>query len=922
MVSHALLISSCYIFAVLGQNNTTQEGLNCHTTVNIYSITTVSLSAIWGRDIVGAQRIYLNELNKNDSIFPNYTFELKVFDSNGSTIEALKHALYIIQHKDNLILNDSDGNNCNKQVLLPMVLGPPWSSMSAIATPVLSGFSFGQISSSSTSVQLSDTDSFAYFYRTPPSDNVQSIGIIKLCQLFGWNKIAIMYLNNAYGLYLTVDILNLALQYDIEAFSISYELFDKQSYEAAAKQIYNLNVYIILLISYGEMVYDIMYYGLKPLGMNDYPYYIIGDSGWFDEGAIRSFGYGEFINGFMGLVLWQVDALPYERYNNSGDNKIIKFYHETLTNYHKFQELWDNTFEENPDIIYNTSSTTVWAPYGYDAMHTIVEMLVYYDENIESIENMWNGNTSQEQVMQYFKRIIINETNFIGVTGNVSFDKNGDRDQGLYLVGNYIDDNQTINYLYFYDESTQSITASEIDTDSITWPKGFVDVSMVPQSSPITIQKKQVLDTTLVIVVSVFLFLSMIIVIIMIVLLLKYRNAKIIKSASYRLNIIACFGAVLCLFSIFLFGIDEGFAVGAHVNLNCLCNVRIWLLSVSLTLLFMPFFFKTYRISILLSPKHALEETKIADKHLLYGICLCLGIDLVLLTLLYILFPFSREIETSKIEILDELRYKQYEYGICICKSNNGNTHNTTLFMIIIGIWKLIQILFGGFEAIIVSQIIGFKQLIARLDETGSQIITIFITISLIPIMICAEFFQSPSNINFHYCIFSIFLLIIIDITIMVNVSQRLYYVILHKDEKFLQAAEKKIEILHKTLGIDSTTGCGMYAAKSLATMPRSRTLPRTRSPVGEKGIANNINSTRICKDISKDISKDIEIVQDSNGSNPITPTTPQIMTPAMTLSMTPDSGVDIPISLDDLTNMAKSIHNDHGYNNDNTNKE
>ena len=51
------------------------------------------------------------------------------------------------------------------ELYFPIVLGAPWSSLSTSTAPVLGTFDMGQISSGATSISLSDTNKYPYFYR-------------------------------------------------------------------------------------------------------------------------------------------------------------------------------------------------------------------------------------------------------------------------------------------------------------------------------------------------------------------------------------------------------------------------------------------------------------------------------------------------------------------------------------------------------------------------------------------------------------------------------------------------------------------------------------------------------------------------------------------------------------------------------------
>ena len=95
-------------------------------------------------------------------------------DSEGSDITALRVALDIVTdailplHKS----GDNENGNNNETTtagVFPILLGPPWSSLCAMTAPTLSTNHFGQISSSATSDELSEHDTYPTFYRTTPS---------------------------------------------------------------------------------------------------------------------------------------------------------------------------------------------------------------------------------------------------------------------------------------------------------------------------------------------------------------------------------------------------------------------------------------------------------------------------------------------------------------------------------------------------------------------------------------------------------------------------------------------------------------------------------------------------------------------------------------------------------------------------------
>merc|ERR1719162_1417556 len=108
--------------------------------------------------------------------------------------------------------------------------------MTASAVPILSAADKGLLGSQSTSIIFKDTEKFPYFWRTIPSDAMQAQGLILLCREFEWTSVAIIYINDDYGLYLSLGLHELAEQYDISATSYGITYEDEETIVQAAEQ--------------------------------------------------------------------------------------------------------------------------------------------------------------------------------------------------------------------------------------------------------------------------------------------------------------------------------------------------------------------------------------------------------------------------------------------------------------------------------------------------------------------------------------------------------------------------------------------------------------------------------------------------------------------------------------------------------------
>ena len=100
---------------------------------------------------------------------------------------------------------------------------------------------------------------------------------------------------------------------------------------------------------------------------------------------------------------------------------------------------------------------------------------------------------------------------------------------------------------------------------------------------------------------------------------------------------------------------------------------------------------------------------------------------------------------------IDDLQELQYIYGCCLIKNDSINY----AFFVCIGVWKLIQLIFGIYVSIIVSRM-SFKSQI--------WIMSIIVVIFCIDIILLA--FGPISNPDFSYLVLSISIILIVNILI------------------------------------------------------------------------------------------------------------------------------------------------------------
>ena len=156
------------------------DTVNNVTSIDIYIIN--SLSSGSGKTISGAQYIAINEINNNPNILPNYKFNLIIYDTEGDSNIAMQQTLNILRSTDYFYSSSqqcyqSSNTSNSSSLMFPILLGVSRSSFSTLIASVLNSNYLGLMSAVSTSITLSDLETYPYFYRTISSDSLQSKGI-------------------------------------------------------------------------------------------------------------------------------------------------------------------------------------------------------------------------------------------------------------------------------------------------------------------------------------------------------------------------------------------------------------------------------------------------------------------------------------------------------------------------------------------------------------------------------------------------------------------------------------------------------------------------------------------------------------------------------------------------------------------------
>eukprot|EP01084_Bolivina_argentea_P275120 469103_1 len=724
------------------------------------------------RSVVGSEWLAIQEINSNPDLFPNYHLTLQVYDSGSDPQQALLYGLNITQYKNSANITH-----------FPIILGMPWSSLSTTIAPILSAFNMGQISASSTSTSLSDPDDYPYFYRTVSSDALQAKGIVLLCHTFNWTSVAVVYVNDAYGLYLSLGIQASGQKYGISVTSIAISEYEGLTYDYAAQQIQDLNLFIIIIIKNNITP---LVTAFDRAGIMRYPYFYIGTDEWITEAHMIT-----TTAGWIGTIPWFPNSLELNEYENDMKdivNKSTDYYNKLLTTWNYYYN------QGNEEHLYSETVST-WANYGYDAVYVLAYAIQEIENNQEIYgADLWDliHNTDSKTVINILNDIIINKTDFIGTSGHVLFDQVGDRVNGLYLFGNVLHNGTIRNFGYFYQHIDGTIT-SKLNVNNIVWPSYFNDNNMIPRSHVLI--RKQVItinEFTFIFMLTVA-GVSILIAMLFIILLICFRKNRVIRSASYRINIIMCIGGIMCYIAVILYGIDEGEINTASNKLHLLCNAGLWMTTISFTMLFIPLFSKTYRLSLMF--KNILTGNTLNDKHLLLLILACVLIDIILLGMFALMRPLHRIYVNGSLKTVDEIQQIQYINGVCSFKNESDDVLRSIYGVVLL--WKLCELSFGIYTALNVSRIRDVTNFLTRFDETGIQLISILLTVIILCVTMTILLITDLYG-NAYYLVVSITLLLIGNIVLWLNIMPRTMAVLTGNEDNYQKSQAQRIEYMIK----------------------------------------------------------------------------------------------------------------------------
>ena len=391
-------------------------------------------------DVRGLNRVFalifaIEKINNDSKLLPNISLGYDIRDYCEISLKATRISYNLI--KDKLFTNMTQGGHERKSITA--LIGPDESSTAVIIAGLLQALNVSAISPTATSPELS-AHSYKYLYRAPPSDSFKGKAMADFIEHFKWSYVAAIGQDDSYGRNGLWSVVREAEARN-NSFCLAMARFISQedrilsirNIVTALRQQENIKVVILWIHgSYASQFFTEVY------RQN------LTGRVWILSDVFIS----ESIPGFFSILDGSIVVKPH-RFSADTEFQQRK---EALT-INKINETFPEWWSEIKKLIENCEASnknenstghclhdfvqrmqSSYTPYVIDAVYSMAHALniLFVDPSVKNNENKIRL-TMDIDVM----KSLLSRVSFAGLTGNVSFDEDGDRESVLYDIVNF-----------------------------------------------------------------------------------------------------------------------------------------------------------------------------------------------------------------------------------------------------------------------------------------------------------------------------------------------------------------------------------------------------------------------------------------------------------------------------------------------------
>ncbi|CAH3015605.1 unnamed protein product, partial [Porites evermanni] len=336
----------------------------------------------------------------------------------------------------------------------------------------------------------------------------------------------------------------------------------------------------------------------------------------------------------------------------------------------------------------SSDKTKNLATTSFDAMWGTMLAIKGASETKNVSDKLGKNTYFESQEVSKFLVKKLTELNFQGLTGPVSFNPDKRRKDVVIVLQQYRDkENKWVNVGEFFENESGQLTLEFYEgMEKTLWKDG-----RVPSDRSQIIKQRMDTPRALFIIFSTVASFGIVLGIIFIVFNRYYRDCKFISLSVPMFNDIIVLGCIMCLSTIYLFGIRK--VNDANRTMPRICKARAWLLNIGFSLAFGAMFIKTWRVYKIYKNIRMRVGLGLSDWRILAMVFGIVVIDVVLLVAWELTDPLQHE------EAVVDKKNDPGDHLKIISTINTCTGKNMEMWLALIYVSKGILLLFGLFLA-------------------------------------------------------------------------------------------------------------------------------------------------------------------------------------------------------------------------------
>ncbi|XP_069119102.1 gamma-aminobutyric acid type B receptor subunit 1-like [Argopecten irradians] len=574
---------------------------------------------LWdGSAILPAAEMALEDVNKDDTILKDYELRMAWNNSRcdtGIAVQSLFHQLYAEPQK-------------------VAIFGPGCSSATKPIAQVAPYWNLVQVTHAANSPDLNNRELYPLIFGASPTESVTNQPKIAVMKMFGWKRAAFLYSTQGSFSMIITDLQSLFLANLFEI--ITSETFHTDA-SLALQNIKNKDSRVIIAAFFPEKGINVMCQAYK-LGMtgSSYTWFLPGwfKSGWWNV-TFTECSSEELVSSIQGHLAFQVISLadpdtPTDVGKNPGEF----------------------TRELEARISGGDYDGIEYAPSGYDGIWILAHGLnATLDKMAESGEG-WEDFTYKRADMKDLLFASLSFVSFTGISGNIQFDGNGLR-LGQTRILQFIG----LEYIHI---STFDLAEGVFrnQTEAYRWKTSN---GRHPRDGPVVIGELRDVSDILSYLMMTLASCGFLFAFFLLGVNIKYRNRKIMKMSSPKVNYLICSGSVILYTSSLLHGV-ETIDDREEGKLALVCIIKSWFLSIGFTTSYGALIAKAWRIHKIITYARY-KKQNIKDWFLYLIIAILLLIDAVILVTWFSVDPLRYQlVNGTKEEYGEDVYVSPYTY--------------------------------------------------------------------------------------------------------------------------------------------------------------------------------------------------------------------------------------------------------------------